>query len=164
MWLSDNSRVLDWWLDLLNTYTARDYTLQITITRRLVFSVMFLGNGFQQLTFPCFWAHVLAGLLATISRQPHTLTAGFSRYFLQLLAPRLNLQNALQTASNGWLAAKLLLALASTAILGSESHRTHDHILLSLLLMVKVKVTLQATISQSVSPGFEPHLGLMTGH
>jgi hypothetical protein len=29
------------------------------------------------------------------------------------------------------LTAKLLLALASTVILGSESHRTHDHILLS---------------------------------
>jgi hypothetical protein len=30
-----------------------------------------------------------------------------------------------------WLTAKLLLAVASTVILGSESHRTHDHILLS---------------------------------
>jgi hypothetical protein len=27
---------------------------------------------------------------------------------------------------------------------------------------VKVKVTLQLTVSQSVSPGVEPHLGLMT--
>jgi hypothetical protein len=30
-----------------------------------------------------------------------------------------------------WLTAKLLLALASTAIMGSESHGAHDHILLS---------------------------------
>jgi hypothetical protein len=30
-----------------------------------------------------------------------------------------------------WLTAKLLLALASTIIFGSESHETHDHILLS---------------------------------
>jgi hypothetical protein len=28
----------------------------------------------------------------------------------------------------------------------------------------KVKVTLLQTISRSVSPGFEPHLGLVTGH
>jgi hypothetical protein len=30
-----------------------------------------------------------------------------------------------------WLTAKLLLALARTVILGSESHGTHDHILLT---------------------------------
>jgi hypothetical protein len=30
-----------------------------------------------------------------------------------------------------WLTAKLLLALASTLILGSESYGTHDHIVLS---------------------------------
>jgi hypothetical protein len=30
-----------------------------------------------------------------------------------------------------WLTAKLLLVLASTVILGSESHRTHGHVLLS---------------------------------
>jgi hypothetical protein len=35
---------LDWWLNLLSTYTARDYTLQITITLRPVFSVTLLGN------------------------------------------------------------------------------------------------------------------------
>jgi hypothetical protein len=29
-----------------------------------------------------------------------------------------------------WLISKLLLALASTVILGSDSHGTHDHILL----------------------------------
>jgi hypothetical protein len=30
--------------------------------------------------------------------------------------------------------------------------------------VVKVKVTLRPTISWSVSPGFEPHVGLVTGH
>jgi hypothetical protein len=29
---------------------------------------------------------------------------------------------------------------------------------------VKVKVTLRPTISRSVSPGFEPHVGLVTGY
>jgi hypothetical protein len=28
----------------------------------------------------------------------------------------------------------------------------------------QVKVTLRPTISRSVSPGFEPHVGLVTGH
>jgi hypothetical protein len=42
-------------LDLLDTQTSCDYTLQITITHRLVFSVTvfiaLLGSGFQQWTF-----------------------------------------------------------------------------------------------------------------
>jgi hypothetical protein len=59
---SDDRQVLDWLLDLLSTYTAHDYTLQITITHRPVFSVMLLGNGFQRWTFLCFQTHVLAGL------------------------------------------------------------------------------------------------------
>jgi hypothetical protein len=46
-------------------HTTRDYTLQITVTHRLVFSVTvftaLLDNGFQQWTFLCFRAHVLAG-------------------------------------------------------------------------------------------------------
>jgi hypothetical protein len=45
--------------------TPRDYTLQITITQKLLFSVTvftaLLGNGFQQWTFLCSRAHVLAG-------------------------------------------------------------------------------------------------------
>jgi hypothetical protein len=41
--MSDDRRVLDWWLDLLNAYTltARDYTSQITDTHRLVSSVYY---------------------------------------------------------------------------------------------------------------------------
>jgi hypothetical protein len=37
--------------------------------------------------------------LMIISRQPHTLTVGFSWCFLQLLVPGLNLQNTLQSRS-----------------------------------------------------------------
>jgi hypothetical protein len=85
---------------------------------------------------------------------------------------------------------QLLLGLASAVILWSESRGTRDHILLSqirdfpfprLLLLAglrwrystppprgilsadsKVKVTLRLTVSQSVSLGVEPQLGLMT--
>jgi hypothetical protein len=55
------------WIDSLIhwTHTTRDYTLQITVTHRLVFSVTvftaLLGKGFQQWTFLCSRAHVLAG-------------------------------------------------------------------------------------------------------
>jgi hypothetical protein len=84
----------------------------------------------------------------------------------------------------------MLLSLPKAVFLGSESFDTRDHILLSqiwdfpfrrLLRLagsrwrystppthgfvrstVKVKVTLRLTISQSVSLGVEPHLGLMT--
>jgi hypothetical protein len=93
---------------------------------------------------------------------------------------------------------KLLLDLTNTVILGSKSHGTRNHILLSQiqdfpfyrllglaglwwrystpqphriypsglfwsgLECLEVKVTLRLTVSQSVSLGVEPHLGLMT--
>jgi hypothetical protein len=51
--------------DLFNSYTTRDYTLQITIIHRLVFSVTVftapLGSGFQQWTITCFPVHVYTG-------------------------------------------------------------------------------------------------------
>jgi hypothetical protein len=60
---------LHWSSDLLDTYThthtTRDYTLQITITQRVVISVTvftaLLGSVSQQWTFLCSRAHVLAG-------------------------------------------------------------------------------------------------------
>jgi hypothetical protein len=80
-----------------------------------------------------------------------------------------------------------LLDIASVDSLGSESLETHDHILHSQILdfpfrrllrlvgsrwrysprlhtgvSVKVKATLRLTVSQSVSFGAEPHLGLMS--
>jgi hypothetical protein len=85
----------------------------------------------------------------------------------------------------------MLLVLASAVILGSESLGTRDHILLTQIwdfpfrrllrlagsrwrystppphwprLKVKVKVTLRLTVSQSVSLGVEPILGLMAGY
>jgi hypothetical protein len=48
-------------LDLLGTNTARDYTLQITITHRPVFLVTLLGTGFQRRRFLRFGAHILSG-------------------------------------------------------------------------------------------------------
>jgi hypothetical protein len=35
---SDYRRSLDWYLDLLNTYTIHDYTYQITVTQTSVLS------------------------------------------------------------------------------------------------------------------------------
>jgi hypothetical protein len=54
-------RVLDWLSDFLDIFTARDYTLQITITHKPVFSVMLLRNGFQRRTFLYFRGHVITG-------------------------------------------------------------------------------------------------------
>jgi hypothetical protein len=54
-------RILDWWLDLLNNFTARDYTSQITITHRLVSSVTLLGSDFRRRTILSFRAHFLSG-------------------------------------------------------------------------------------------------------
>jgi hypothetical protein len=45
----------------LDPYTTRDYTSQITISHRPVFSVTLLGNGFQRWTFLICRAHVPAG-------------------------------------------------------------------------------------------------------
>jgi hypothetical protein len=57
----------------------------------------------------------------------------------------------------------LLLVLASAVPLESESRGTQDHILLSQFLRlpepVRVRVTLQLTVSQSVCLGVEPNLG-----
>jgi hypothetical protein len=41
------------------------------------------------------------------------------------------LSTELHLSTVHWLTAKFLLVLASTLILGSEAHGTHDHILLS---------------------------------
>jgi hypothetical protein len=79
---------------------------------------------------------------------------------------------------------QFLLDIASAASLRSESHRTQEHILLSLCLRlpqpggsgsciyfpqeqgspvrVRVRVTLQLTVSQSVCLGVERNLGLLT--
>jgi hypothetical protein len=93
-------------LDLLDKFTSYYYTLQITVTHRLVFSVTvftaLLGNIFQQWTF----------LHSRALSHPRPTTYS------------------------------------------SNSHlRT---------LVIKVKVTLRLMVSQSVSLGVKPHLGLMT--
>jgi hypothetical protein len=53
--------VLDWQSDLLDNFTVRDYTSQITVTHRLVYSVTLLRSSFQRCSFLCFGAHFLAG-------------------------------------------------------------------------------------------------------
>jgi hypothetical protein len=65
--------------------------------------------------------------LATISRQPHTLTVGFSWYFLQLLAPGLN-----------WTAEKVKVTLRPTISrsirpLCRDPSGSHDWILIILI-------------------------------
>jgi hypothetical protein len=75
-WLSDYRLVLDWWLDLFDTYTTRDYPSQITITHSPVFSVTLLPTADVPL---------LPGSrprrLATIPLQPHyPLTADTGLY------------------------------------------------------------------------------------
>jgi hypothetical protein len=60
--------------------------------------------------------------------------------------------------------AKLLLALASTVILGSESHGTlsDDSVNHHTLENQSHIATDGQSVSQSVSLGVEPHLGIMT--
>jgi hypothetical protein len=53
------------WVYWAFKHTSRDYSLQITVTHRLVFSVTvftaLLRNFFQRWTFLCFRSHILAG-------------------------------------------------------------------------------------------------------
>jgi hypothetical protein len=61
---SDDRQVLDWWPYLLDTFIARDYTSQITITDRLVSAVMLLGSRFQQCSILGFHVQWLLSPLA----------------------------------------------------------------------------------------------------
>jgi hypothetical protein len=96
---------IEWLGLLLHSNTARDHTLHITVPHRPVFSVTLLGNGGRSSSSDL-----------TSSQAGDHLTP-----------------TSLLTADSGLcrLTAKLLLALASTVILGSESHGTHEHILVS---------------------------------
>jgi hypothetical protein len=86
--LSDNRQVLDWWLDLLDTFIAHDYTSQITMTHKLVSTVIawwqFSMAGISLVLGPC------PCVVVTISHHPHTLTDDHGRYSHQLLAPVLS--------------------------------------------------------------------------
>jgi hypothetical protein len=70
-------------------HTTLDYTLQITITHRLVFSLTvftaLLGNVFQQWTFLCFRTHPRR--LAAISHQPPTLLTAVSGLLVMAACP-----------------------------------------------------------------------------
>jgi hypothetical protein len=76
--LGDDRRNLDWWLDLLDTSTPRDYTLYIT--HRLVSSVALLWKGFQWRMPHCFVAHVLTD-------DDHPTPTSYSDRWLQLVLP-----------------------------------------------------------------------------
>jgi hypothetical protein len=73
---------------VLDRFTARDYTLHITITHRPVLSVTLFGNAFQWRTFLCFLAHVLTGWRPSHANLIYS--AGYSWYFPQSLAPGLD--------------------------------------------------------------------------
>jgi hypothetical protein len=79
--------VLDWWLNIVDIHTTRDYISQFFITHRLLFLVTLLG--LPTADFPLLTGSRLYRV-TTIPGQPHTVTAGFSRFFLQLLAPGLD--------------------------------------------------------------------------
>jgi hypothetical protein len=49
-WWSDYRRILEWWLDLLDTYRARHHISQITTTHRPVCSVRLLGTDHTENT------------------------------------------------------------------------------------------------------------------
>jgi hypothetical protein len=58
---ADDRRVLDSRLDLLGSFTACEFTSQVTVTDRLMLSVILFAGGFQRRTFLCFRAHIFAG-------------------------------------------------------------------------------------------------------
>jgi hypothetical protein len=95
-WLSDDRRGLDWYWDLVDIYTTRDWTLQITITQRLVLLVTvftaLLGNGFQQWTFFGFRAHVLTGWRPS---QDYPIMAAGPRYIASARTAQETLPTAL---------------------------------------------------------------------
>jgi hypothetical protein len=56
------------------------------------------------------------------------IALSFSRYAVRNTpCPPLNWLTRINSLKTDWLAVKLLLALASTVILGFEFHLTHDH-------------------------------------
>jgi hypothetical protein len=90
-WTS-NCHMMEWqetgfglMMDLLHPFTAHDYTLQVTVTQRLVFSAMFLSSGFQWQTFGS-----SASRLTSLQGGDHLMPASYSDQWLQLLTPKLD--------------------------------------------------------------------------
>lgn len=89
MQLSNDKWVLDWGLDLLDSFTGLDNTLQITITQRLMLSVMLLGSSFNS------GVSFTSGLIFS-QLGDHPMSTSHSDWWLQLiyllqqLPPRLN--------------------------------------------------------------------------
>jgi hypothetical protein len=74
---SDYRRGLNWELDLLDNFTARDCTSQITATHRPVSSVTLLDNGFQRLASS-------ASGLTSLQGGDHLTPTSYSDPWLQL--------------------------------------------------------------------------------
>jgi hypothetical protein len=101
--------------------------------------------------------------------EPGTNSFSFFNYFRQLRACRCGAPSLRRGRVFSF---ELLLGLTIAVFLEYESRGTHDHTLFSQFLrlsqpggpdrLVKVKVTLQLTVSQSLCQGIETILGLLT--
>jgi hypothetical protein len=132
--------------------TAGDYTLQFTVTHKLVSTVMssmpLLGNGFQRRTFPYFRVPELSPTSATGFSQSSRVLCydrrsvgqsvlmssthlGFMTRFLLVRQLWVCWCGALSLTRGRVCRLQLRRVLASAVIFGSDSRGTRDHILLS---------------------------------
>jgi hypothetical protein len=165
LWIASRDRVFGLMTGFIGLFdTARDYTLQFTVTHThycpVTPSLPLFGSGFQQRT-NCPWPQLPATnsnssqwlnpsssltptqvevkvkvmLWPTVSRRVYPAVKHPSGAQDQISITVRQLQVCWCEApslTRGWICRlKLLLALASAIILGSESRGTHDHILQS---------------------------------
>jgi hypothetical protein len=127
-------RVLDWWPDLLHTYTTCYCTSQTTIWHAMSCVLIIFDLRLKRL--PPFWfseSELLYNWRLTADQLVLAPTPWDPRpVFLFQMSICGYSPYATSSLKRGWICRlQLLLVLASTVILGSESPGTHDHILLS---------------------------------